>query len=163
MPIPRYTYNGPVDHTVVPDKSKVKGKSVIVTGGANGMGEAMVRAFAAAGAFVTFGDLQPRGTELEEELNADGEKVAFVKCDIRNWDDQIRMFETAKKNSPSNSVDIVIANAGISRSSGDSLWNLDGKNPPNHTAAIVDRDTIHPCENRHGPWPGCLMVLRLSD
>ncbi|KAL6246282.1 hypothetical protein RBB50_006518 [Rhinocladiella similis] len=128
MPIPRYTYNGPVDHTVVPDKSKVKGKSVIVTGGANGMGEAMVRAFAAAGAFVTFGDLQPRGTELEEELNADGEKVAFVKCDIRNWDDQIRMFETAKKNSPSNSVDIVIANAGISRSSGDSLWNLDDPN-----------------------------------
>jgi hypothetical protein len=29
----RYTYNGPVDNTVLPDKSQLKGKSVIVTGG----------------------------------------------------------------------------------------------------------------------------------
>ena len=127
MPLPRYTYTGPVDHTVVPDKSKVEGKSVIITGGANGMGEAFVRAFTAAGAFVTFGDLHPRGNEIEKELNADGQKAAFVKCDIRSWEDQIRLFETARSKSPNNSVDIVIANAGISRSSGDSLWNLDGK------------------------------------
>lgn len=127
MPVLRYTYTGPVDHTVVPDKSRVQGKSVIVTGGANGMGEAFVRAFTAAGAFVTFGDLHPRGSEIEKELNVDGQKAVFVKCDIRNWDDQIRLFETAGSKSPSNSVDIVIANAGISRSSGDSLWNLDGK------------------------------------
>ena len=127
MPVPRYTYNGPVDHTVVPDKCKVKGKSVIITGGANGMGEAFVRTFTTAGAFVTFGDLHPRGAEIEKELNTDGQKTAFVRCDIRNWDDQINLFETAKSRSPSKSVDIVIANAGISRSSGDSLWNLDGK------------------------------------
>jgi NAD(P)-dependent dehydrogenase (short-subunit alcohol dehydrogenase family) len=116
-----------VDHTVVPDESKVKGKSVLVTGGANGMGEAFVRSFSAAGAFVTFGDLHPRGSELEAELNAESEKVAFVRCDIRSWEDQIRMFETARTKSPSKSVDVVIANAGISRSSGDSLWNLDGE------------------------------------
>lgn len=127
MPLPRYTYTGPVDHTVVPDKSKLRGKSVVVTGGANGMGAAFVRAFSAAGAFVTFGDVSSQGTELETECNRDGEKVAYVKCDIRNWDDQIRMFETARTKSPNKSVDIVIANAGISRSSGDSLWNLDGK------------------------------------
>lgn len=127
MPIPRYTYTGPVDHTVVPDQSKVAGKSVIITGGANGMGEAFVRAFTAAGAFVTFGDLHPRGSEIEKELNVASQKAAFVKCDIRNWEDQIKLFETARSKSPSNSVDIVIANAGISRSSGDSLWRLDGK------------------------------------
>ncbi|KIV80264.1 hypothetical protein PV11_07777 [Exophiala sideris] len=131
MPLPRYTYTGPVDHTVVPDTSQVKGKSVIITGGANGMGEAMVRHFSAAGAFVTIGDMHPRGTELEKELNAEGEKVAFVKCDIRSWEDQIKLFETARTKSPSRSVDVVIANAGISRSSGDSLWNLDDpKGPP---------------------------------
>lgn len=87
----------------------------------------MVRAFSAAGAFVTIGDMHPRGTDIEKELNKNGEKVAFVKCDIRSWEDQIKLFETAKTRSPSNSVDVVIANAGISRSSGDSLWNLDGK------------------------------------
>lgn len=124
--LPRYTYTGPVDHTVVPDKSKMKGKSVVVTGGANGIGEACVRAFVAAGAFVTFGDLSERGKEIEKELNADGDRVAFVKCDIRSWDEQKTLFETAVSKSPSHSVDVVLANAGISRSSGDSLWNLDG-------------------------------------
>ena len=127
MPIPKYTYNGPIDHTVEPDTTKAKGKSVIITGGANGMGETMVRAFVAAGAFVTFGDMHPRGADIETELNQNGERVAFVKCDIRNWEDQITLFETAKNKSPSKSVDVVIANAGISRSSGDSLWTLDGK------------------------------------
>lgn len=91
------------------------------------MGEAMVRSFCAAGAFVTFGDLHPRGVELAKELNADGDKAAFVKCDIREWEDLITLFETARTKSPGNSVDVVIANAGISRSSGDSLWNLDGE------------------------------------
>ncbi|KAH7029585.1 uncharacterized protein B0I36DRAFT_375036 [Microdochium trichocladiopsis] len=126
--------NGPVDHTVVPDRASLRGKSIIVTGGANGMGEVMVRQFVDAGAFVTFGDVNERGREIEAELNnaattPAGDKTkkrcVFVKCDIRDWDDQKRMFETAKAESPANSVDVVIANAGISRSSGDSLWNLD--------------------------------------
>lgn len=127
MPLPKYTYTGPIDHTVAPELANAKGKSVIITGGANGMGEAMVRAFSAAGAFVTFGDLHPRGEELANELNAESERTAFVKCDIRDWDAMITLFETAKNKSPHNSVDVVIANAGISRGSGDSLWNLDGK------------------------------------
>lgn len=37
------------------------------------------------------------------------------------------MFEAAIANSPSKSCDIVIANAGISRASGDTLWPLDGE------------------------------------
>jgi hypothetical protein len=39
------------------------------------------------------------------------------------------MFEAAKNNSPHKSVDIVIANAGIGRGTGDSLFKLDGKSP----------------------------------
>lgn len=128
MPLPRYTYTGPVDHTVPPNLDKVCGKSVIITGGANGMGEACVRDFVDAGAFVTFADVnEERGRSIEAELNARGVRSVFVRCDIRDWDQQKAMFDTAKTKSPSNSVDIVIANAGISRSSGDSLWNLDGK------------------------------------
>lgn len=141
----RYTYTGPVDHTVVPDRSKMSGKSVIVTGGANGIGEACVRAFAAAGAFVTFGDLSERGKELEKELNAGGDRVAFVRCDICSWDEQKTLFETAVSKSPNHSVDVVLANAGISRSSGDSLWNLDGM-----TSSL----TISKC---------CLLHLRLLN
>lgn len=126
MPVAKYNYTGPIDQTVVPDTKQVNGKSVIVTGGANGMGEVMVRAFVRAGAFVTFCDVNSRGTEIEKELNAHGKKCAFVRCDLRDWDGQIHVFETAKAESPAHSVDVVIANAGISRSSGDSLWILDG-------------------------------------
>lgn len=90
------------------------------------MGETCVRKFCDAGAFVTFGDVNDRGKVIETELNAKhGNCCAFVRCDIRDWDQQKTMFETAKSRSPANSVDIVIANAGISRSAGDSLWNLD--------------------------------------
>ncbi|KAL5352064.1 hypothetical protein ACLOAV_002007 [Pseudogymnoascus australis] len=124
--LPRYAYNGPVDHTVAPDTTQMKGKSVIVTGGANGIGEACVRAYVKAGAFVTIADMaMEQGKKLEAELNADGDNCVFVKCDIRDWDQQIEMFETAKRRSPANSVDVVVANAGISRSAGDSLWHLD--------------------------------------
>ncbi|RBR26112.1 uncharacterized protein FIESC28_01140 [Fusarium coffeatum] len=126
MTVNRYSYNGPADHTATPQLENVRGKSVIVTGGANGMGEAFVRDFVAAGAYVTFADVnEERGHGIEAELNASGITCAFVKCDIRDWDQQKTVFEKAKSQSPSNSVDVVIANAGISRSSGDSLWNLD--------------------------------------
>ncbi len=128
MPLTRYEYTGPIDHTVVPDRTVCRGQSVIVTGGANGIGESCVRQYVEAGAFVTFGDMHDRGYEIQKELNeANGKEVcAFVKVDIRDWEQQKVMFETAKTKSPHNSVDVVIANAGISRSSGDSLWNLDG-------------------------------------
>ncbi|KAK7424610.1 hypothetical protein QQZ08_008493 [Neonectria magnoliae] len=129
MPLPRYTYTGPVDCTVPPNRDNVQNKSVVITGGANGMGEVCVREFVAAGAFVTFADVdEKRGTAIEKELNNGNVCAVFVKCDIRDWDQQKVMFETAKSKSPKNSVDIVIANAGISRSSGDSLWNLDDPN-----------------------------------
>lgn len=122
-----YKYTGPVDCTVPLDKSKLQGKSVIITGGANGIGEQCVREFAEAGAYVTFADVNERGRALEQELRSSPStsNVQFVKCDIRNWDHQVSMFEAAISSSPHRSCDIVIANAGLSRSFGDSLWKLD--------------------------------------
>ncbi|KAH8169098.1 short chain dehydrogenase domain-containing protein [Sarocladium implicatum] len=146
MPLPRYEYTGPIDHTIPVDTSKLKGKSVIITGGANGMGEACVRAFIAAGAYVTIGDFDDRGFQVAKELNeASGKEVcSFIKVDIRDWDQQKRMFEMAKTRSPEKSVDVVIANAGISRSSGDSMWKLDDPNgepeKPNLNIVRVNMD-----------------------
>lgn len=156
MTVPRYSYSGPVDHEVATEVKNIRGKSVILTGGANGwslclmiitrtpliysgMGEACVRDFVAAGAFVTFCDLdKKRGQAIENELNRDGVKCAFVECNITDWDQQKAVFDTAKSKSPSNSVDVVIANAGISRSSGDSLWNLTGMFALLYTANLSD-------------------------
>ncbi|KAL2785991.1 hypothetical protein BJX66DRAFT_347061 [Aspergillus keveii] len=136
--LPPYEYTGPVDCTIPPDPSKLKGKSVIVTGGANGMGETTVRQFAAAGAYVTIADVNvERGQQLAAELAPNSQ---FVKCNIVSWDEQVSVFEAAIANSPSRSCDVVIANAGISRASGDSLWPLDDINAPpvKPTLSIVD-------------------------
>ncbi|KAF7845683.1 hypothetical protein BT93_L1243 [Corymbia citriodora subsp. variegata] len=93
------------------DTKRLRSKSIVITGGASGIGEAAVRAFAKAGAFVTFGDIsQDRGSSLAEEL---GKSVAFVPCDVTNWNDQIRLFRCAVDNSPDQSIDVVFANAGV--------------------------------------------------
>jgi NAD(P)-dependent dehydrogenase (short-subunit alcohol dehydrogenase family) len=104
-------------HAVKPtdgfDTRSLQGKSVVITGAASGIGEACMRSFVSAGAFVTFGDLvEDRAQALVTELGDD--KVAFVKCDTRSWEDQASLFKTASEKSPARSVDIVFANAGIS-------------------------------------------------
>ena len=135
MVLAPYTFTGPLDPTITPDAPKLRDKSVIVTGGANGMGESVVRHFVRYGAFVTFADVNDeRGRVIETELNGQyGQRCTFVKCDVRSWAEQKVLFETAKSKSPRNSVDVVLANAGISRSSGDSLWDLDGWSDPDRT------------------------------
>lgn len=65
---------------VYPD---LKGKAVLVSGGASGIGEFMVRAFAAQGAKVGFVDrAQSQGERLAALLNSQGHTVEFVQCDI---------------------------------------------------------------------------------
>jgi NAD(P)-dependent dehydrogenase (short-subunit alcohol dehydrogenase family) len=95
------------------DTSTLSGKSVIVTGGASGLGEEFTRRFIASGAFVTIGDLSAeRGEALVKELGSD--HLCFVKCDVLKWSDQLNLFKTAISKSPSKTIDVVCANAGIS-------------------------------------------------
>ncbi|WP_395652425.1 SDR family NAD(P)-dependent oxidoreductase [Brevundimonas sp.] len=66
---------------VYPD---LAGQTVIVTGGAAGIGEAIVRAFARQGSRVAFIDIdQARGSALEAEINESGQgHAAFFHCDL---------------------------------------------------------------------------------
>lgn len=129
-PSTTFTKNDAVPSDATFDPSNVKGKSVIITGGASGIGEATMRAFVQAGAFVTYGDVaEEKGQRLVAELGED--KVAFVvcnekenpltshtnssnqHCDVLSFSSQLNLFKTALSRSPSHTIDIVLANAGI--------------------------------------------------
>lgn len=63
----------------------LKDKVVLITGGASGIGAAMVDAFAAQGARTGFVDLDTaRGEALAARLSGAGASVAFEACDLRD-------------------------------------------------------------------------------
>jgi NAD(P)-dependent dehydrogenase (short-subunit alcohol dehydrogenase family) len=67
--------------------------AVLVTGGASGIGEQIVRAFAEQGSRVGFVDLDTdRGTALAGELRDAGAKVHFETCDLRDIEALKRAF-----------------------------------------------------------------------
>ena len=60
---------------------------VLVTGGASGIGEEIVRAFAEQGSQVGFLDIDAeRGMALAEELAQSGTTIQFQPCDLRDID-----------------------------------------------------------------------------
>ncbi|MEI0737397.1 SDR family NAD(P)-dependent oxidoreductase [Paenibacillus sp. JTLBN-2024] len=92
---------------------KFENKVAVVTGGASGIGEASVRMFAAEGAKVVIADFSERGQAVADELNAAGSDALFVKTDVTNEQDVIRMVEqTVEKYGK---LDVLFANAGIAQ------------------------------------------------
>ena len=66
----------------------LRGRKVIVSGGASGIGEGIVEGFVRQGAAVAFLDiLEEPGRELVERLSPDAEIAPhFVQCDITDCD-----------------------------------------------------------------------------
>jgi NAD(P)-dependent dehydrogenase (short-subunit alcohol dehydrogenase family) len=63
----------------------LNGAVVFITGGASGIGQDMVRAFAAQQAHVGFVDIDAEGgARLADELTGAGAKVRFERCDLRD-------------------------------------------------------------------------------
>ena len=77
----------------------LKALPVVISGGASGIGEVLVREFAAQGSKVGFVDLmKDRGEALAAELNAAGGTVSFAPTDItdvRAYQAAIAGFEAA--------------------------------------------------------------------
>jgi D-xylose 1-dehydrogenase len=75
------------------------GMPVIISGGASGIGEGLVREFAAQGSKVGFVDIMAEaGRKLEAELTANGQTVRFAEVDITDtpaYQAAIRDFEAA--------------------------------------------------------------------
>jgi 3alpha(or 20beta)-hydroxysteroid dehydrogenase len=84
------------------------GRTALVTGGAQGLGEGMAQALAAAGARVMIGDLQESGADTAAAL---GDDHGFVKLDVTNeadWEAAISATVDAL-----GGLDILVNNAGI--------------------------------------------------
>ncbi|GIN59907.1 SDR family NAD(P)-dependent oxidoreductase [Lederbergia ruris] len=90
---------------------RFNGKTVIVTGGASGIGEATVIEFAKEGAKVVISDMSDKGQELSDKLNEDGYETFFMKVNVTIEEEVKRLVdETVKKYG---SLDVLFANAGI--------------------------------------------------
>ncbi|KAI1757581.1 15-hydroxyprostaglandin dehydrogenase [Xylaria castorea] len=92
-----------------------KTRSVIVTGGASGLGKMMSGYFAARGDIVTILDIdETSGPAVAAELETpDGsEAVRFRKCDISSWVEQAAAFRAVYEDV--GHIDVVVANAGVS-------------------------------------------------
>ena len=89
--------------------SRLDGKVAIITGAAQGMGEAHARRFVAEGARVVMTDVnEEQGEKIAAEL---GENAVFIKADVTSLDDWRRVVaETEATFGP---VTVLINNAGI--------------------------------------------------
>ncbi|PYI11337.1 putative short chain dehydrogenase/reductase [Aspergillus sclerotiicarbonarius CBS 121057] len=93
----------------------LKGKTILVTGGASGFGAAFSTRWASAGAQVIIGDINPAGETIVAQIRSDtsNDNVHFIHLDVTSWTSQVNFFRQAVQLSPHGGIDAVVANAGI--------------------------------------------------
>ena len=85
---------------------------VVVTGGADGIGRGISKAFAQQGHHVVIAD-QVDASSVVTEIEASGGEVTFIKADVRQPEAIQTLFEKVEKGI--GRVDVLINNAGVSR------------------------------------------------
>ncbi|GKT42397.1 5'-hydroxyaverantin dehydrogenase [Colletotrichum spaethianum] len=114
--VPVTKLSPPVDTTQPYDPSTFSGKTVLITGGALGLGAAFAREWASHGANVIVGDINKSlGEALVATLRTENPKGShhFVTCDVTSWASQVAFFKEGARLSPSGAIDVVVANAGV--------------------------------------------------
>ncbi|MDP4172089.1 MAG: SDR family oxidoreductase [Bacillota bacterium] len=90
---------------------KFNGQTVIITGGSNGIGEGIAKAFGRQGAIVCLADIdEERGKKVLRQIEEGGGKATFFKTDVRNEHDIIDLIDQVHEQF--RKIDILINNAG---------------------------------------------------
>lgn len=99
------------------EPAALRGQTALVTGASSGIGKAVAKALAGAGANVVVnyaGDEAAADEVVRDIRESNGDAVA-VKADVSSEDEVIRMFETARREY--GTVDVLVSNAGIQEDS----------------------------------------------
>merc|ERR1711990_201488 len=99
---------------------ELKGRLVVITGSAQGLGKAFAKRLLQDGARVCLSDIQePVGlatkTEFQEKFGS--EMVHFVRCDVTKMEDVVSLYDEAEEHFK-DKVDIWCNNAGINHNAG---------------------------------------------
>ncbi|TVU44452.1 hypothetical protein EJB05_03895 [Eragrostis curvula] len=102
---------------------RLEGKVALVTGGATGIGEAIVRLFREHGAKVCIADINDdAGQQLRDALG--GDDVMFVHCDVTAEEDVSRAVDAVAERF-GGALDIMVNNAGITGDKVTDIRNVD--------------------------------------
>lgn len=131
---------GPITDLKKPlDYSVLKDKTVLITGGISGLGALIAIAFAKHGALVTTADInEQQGKDFAQEAGQKGLQINFVITDVSDWTSQVNAFKSAIAFGKRNSINIVIAAAGV----GGSFHQCKGGEPPS-----LDKDPPEPARS----------------
>ncbi|OOF99109.1 hypothetical protein ASPCADRAFT_204767 [Aspergillus carbonarius ITEM 5010] len=95
--------------------TNLKDKTILITGGASGLGAAFSTRWASAGAQVIIGDINPSGETTVAQIRSEtsNNNVHFIHLDVTSWTSQVNFFRQAIQLSPHGGIDAVVASAGI--------------------------------------------------
>jgi NAD(P)-dependent dehydrogenase (short-subunit alcohol dehydrogenase family) len=109
--------------------SRLNGKVAIVTGGGNGLGEAIATRMSEEGAAIAILDRDERGREVAEKLAASGAKAIFRQVDVTQEEQVSASFADVAQEF--GSVTTLVNNAGI-----------EGVNKPTDQLELADWEKV---------------------
>jgi 3-oxoacyl-[acyl-carrier protein] reductase len=89
----------------------IQGKIILITGAAQGIGEATARLCAERGARVILADVKEKGADVASAIRESGGDATFYKVDVRFQDQVITLFEQVQASH--SRIDVLICAAGV--------------------------------------------------